>query len=508
MTDYNGTTGPDTIVGSEGADTINGNGGGDLLLGDMGNDYLVGGTGLNSIYGGMGSDTIVGGPGNGFLRGDMGNDFVYGGKGNDTLYGGKGDDFLFGGQGTNVIHGDIGNDTAGFAGNRADYTISQNADGSYLIQGDGSVDTVYTVENFQFKDQTDTTANLIPPPGSGSGGGGGAPALPTPAAGTVDLDQGGKVVGTFTTIQAAVNAETANGEVVDVGAGTFQEQVTDNTGFTSTLEGQGEGKTTIESPDAANLVANETATDSARPDKFALIGVGNNSTLNIDKLTINGEDQGAINDANGYDFVGIDGTNTTVNTNGVDITGIQETPNADGSPSGNQRNTAIILDDNDGVARTDNINSTSVENFQKNGIASYGTGLTTNEAQDIITGAGDISSTAQNGTEFLKGATGSVTGSTFSSIGYTGGGTTATDILTEGATSSFTVANNLITGGAAAMAAGGNLGVYLQGTDGGSITGNQFTNLAQGIDDEPGAGQANAMISGNTYKNVTTPSNV
>src|SRR5258708_24114129 len=63
------------------------------------------------------------------------------------------------------------------------------------------------------------------------------------------------VIATFGTIQAAVNAA-AKGEIILVGAGTYQEQVTVDGLKNLTIEGAGQGQTIILSPDAANLVAN------------------------------------------------------------------------------------------------------------------------------------------------------------------------------------------------------------------------------------------------------------
>jgi hypothetical protein len=67
----------------------------------------------------------------------------------DTMRGGKGDDTLSGGAGT---------DTAIFSGNRADYTITKNSDGTHTVadnraDADGTA-TVSDIERLQFADQT------------------------------------------------------------------------------------------------------------------------------------------------------------------------------------------------------------------------------------------------------------------------------------------------------------------------------------------------------------------
>ncbi|WP_434656539.1 retention module-containing protein [Chromobacterium violaceum] len=88
------------------------------------------------------------------------NDTLYAGKGNDILIGGKGDDSLYGGDGV---------DTAVYAGNFKDYTITRpviGAGGSVFFEvtdkqvtaanpyaGEGH-DSLYDIERLQFKDGT------------------------------------------------------------------------------------------------------------------------------------------------------------------------------------------------------------------------------------------------------------------------------------------------------------------------------------------------------------------
>jgi Ca2+-binding RTX toxin-like protein len=127
-----GSTGPDTLVGSGGSESLDG------ALGD------------DLIYGGDGYDTLLGGEGNDTLYGEGDDDTLIGGAGRDTLYGGTGADSIQGNQGSDFIVDEGGNDTidGGVVLDRINYTdgnwLSYQAAGEaiYLdfsgITGDGS----------------------------------------------------------------------------------------------------------------------------------------------------------------------------------------------------------------------------------------------------------------------------------------------------------------------------------------------------------------------------------
>ena len=78
--------------------------------------------------------------------------------------GGGGDDSLTGAGGNNLLDGRLGNDTAIFTGNRADYEVNPIL-GGFLVEDlrlgspDG-VDTVLGVESFDFADVTQTAATV------------------------------------------------------------------------------------------------------------------------------------------------------------------------------------------------------------------------------------------------------------------------------------------------------------------------------------------------------------
>ena len=174
-----GHWGKDTLDGGEGADRIDGGVGDDLIYGQSGSDILDGGQGNDTIHGGSEQDTISGGDGDDTIHagtyadtvhGDAGNDtiwassgwdVVWGGEGadqihgqwgNDTLDGGSGDDVISGGVGNDSLDGGEGYDRALFSGNREDYTITRNDDGSYQIDGTDGVDTLTGIELIEFDD--------------------------------------------------------------------------------------------------------------------------------------------------------------------------------------------------------------------------------------------------------------------------------------------------------------------------------------------------------------------
>lgn len=112
------------------------------------NSQLADRVGVDVVDGGAGDDTIWTG---------NGDDTLIGGSGNDRLFGESGNDSLIGGSGNDVIDGGAGNDVAVFSGNRIDYDVIRNADGSTTVidrsTADGT-DRIINVESLRFADQT------------------------------------------------------------------------------------------------------------------------------------------------------------------------------------------------------------------------------------------------------------------------------------------------------------------------------------------------------------------
>jgi VCBS repeat-containing protein len=114
------------------------------------------------------------------LIGTTGDDTIEGGQLADELYGAMGDDVLNGGAGSDLIDGG-GNsplgDVAVYSGNRGDYSIAYNGDGSFtvidnrdLAPGEASdgADLVRNVEFLKFQDGTVAISEFIPPVSSGT----------------------------------------------------------------------------------------------------------------------------------------------------------------------------------------------------------------------------------------------------------------------------------------------------------------------------------------------------
>lgn len=171
----------DTLDGGDDNDQLYGGEGNDALLGGSGNDILYGddatNTGNDKLQGGAGNDQLYGMSGNDELHGNGDNDLLDGGSGRDSMAGEAGDDTILAGGGDDTIDGGTETDTVVFSGNRADYLLRANPDGSVTLTDqragspDGS-DTIKNVEFFQFVDLLVDATHLSIPPTIVSNGGG------------------------------------------------------------------------------------------------------------------------------------------------------------------------------------------------------------------------------------------------------------------------------------------------------------------------------------------------
>ncbi len=210
---FDGRGGDDRAWGGEEGDTLAGGTGNDQLFGNGGNDSLSGGDNNDTISGGAGADTASGGNGIDILNGGDGDDSLSGGAGVDTLNGDLGNDTLHGGAGNDSLHGGAGIDRAVYDGHRGDYSVSMTTGAGGRVVAFGAVsdnepsngnegaDSLISIEVVQFSNRTlDAT-------------------LPVQL-----FDQNNQLIGTFTTIQAAIDGAQDN-YTIRLAAGTYDEDL-------------------------------------------------------------------------------------------------------------------------------------------------------------------------------------------------------------------------------------------------------------------------------------------
>lgn len=176
-----------------------------------GGDGLAGALGINSTSGGR------------YVTGTGLADTLVGTQSNDTLRGNGGNDMLNGGEGT---------DTAVFSGNRASTQFSESG-GNITASGSDGIDTLSSIELFQFVDATYTRAQVL--------GDTTPPAAPTQ---NVAKNAAGYVSGNSPSLVGIAEA----GSVVKVYIGTTQvaTAAVDTKGFfTATLSPLADGNYTV-----------------------------------------------------------------------------------------------------------------------------------------------------------------------------------------------------------------------------------------------------------------------
>jgi Ca2+-binding RTX toxin-like protein len=240
---YDGRGGNDKAWGGEQADTLMGGAGDDELHGNGGNDALSGGDNNDVLFGGAGNDSLSGGNGVDTLNGEDDNDSLDGNAGNDTLNGGNGNDTLHGGAGNDSLNGGAGTDTAVYDGNRGDYSVTMiTGAGGRIVgfsavgdnepsNGNEGLDTLNSVEVVQFSNRSLDASKAVQL-----------------------FDQTNQLVGTFDTIQGAIDAS-QDTYTIRIAAGVYHENLDISTGVrilgakTSAVSGRdaanGTGETTI-----------------------------------------------------------------------------------------------------------------------------------------------------------------------------------------------------------------------------------------------------------------------
>lgn len=210
---------------------------------------------------------------------------------------------------------------------------------------------------------------------------------------------------TATPVQAAVDFANP-GETVYVGAGVFIETVD----ITKDLTLQGEAGTIIRAPSGNGSVDVEFTNISGSTGIRPVIYVGNGAVVHIDSLTVDGNNVGNTN----YGLVGIGYCNASGSITNTTITNIQNSP-----ANGSQHGVGIYVVNKDGIDRTVDISNNTINNFQKNGMALSGNGLTVNVNNNTVTGKGEINYIAQNGIQVSFGAKGSIYNNTVTGFDFT-----------------------------------------------------------------------------------------
>ena len=261
-------------------------------------------------------------------------------------------------------------------------------------------------------------------------------------------------------IQKAVDLA-SSGDTVSALAGTFVEQV--DIGKVITLTGAGAGSTFIKSP--ASLATKFVTSADNKPVVYVHATGGT-----IEQLTVDGDGKGNAN----YRISGIAFYNAGGTVDHVDIVHVRETP-----LSGTQHGVALYANNTDFVARTLTATNMNISDYQKNGMALNGDGLTVDVEDNVVTGAGPTPLTAQNGIQVAFGATGTVSGNDVSGNDY-----------------SNPLCSPVVTGSCPAAATG--VLVYLASA-GTGLSGNNVHDNMEGLDIE---GSDGLTVSGNTITNV------
>lgn len=219
------------------------------------------------------------------------------------------------------------------------------------------------------------------------------------------------------TIQGALDTSpAANGDTIQVGPGVYNETSTLNVDKDVTIIGAGDnpntGGTTLLLPSVSTGLQPDGAPNpsTGSPPDYAVAFIGSaGSGATIEDLTLNGADDGNPGQTTGgnYPFVGLDVYDASATVNGVQITGIQTYP-----MGGAQYTTALQANDDNNNAQSLTVENSNINAYQKAGMAFWGSGLTANVSGTSVTGVGPTPTLAQDGIEYLKGASGAVTGDT------------------------------------------------------------------------------------------------
>lgn len=184
-----GNTADNFIISGSGADVINGLEGSDTVSYALSTSGVTANLGLSLAYDGFGSranagenrefysinerlnniENLTGSQFADIFVGDNENNTLNGRAGIDRLIGMGGDDTLVGETGDDYLNGGAGDDKAVFYKDASEYTVTLQADGSYLVTFGLEQDVLVDIEQIQFADITLNLESLDGPIQSVSG---------------------------------------------------------------------------------------------------------------------------------------------------------------------------------------------------------------------------------------------------------------------------------------------------------------------------------------------------
>jgi hypothetical protein len=221
------------------------------------------------------------------------------------------------------------------------------------------------------------------------------------------ISNGAFQVGSGMRIQTAVNTA-SSGEIINVSAGTFTEQVSISKNIT--LIGSGKGITNIVSP---SLLTNSftTAYDGTISTKKAIITAHDTSNVVMKNLTVDGKGFGNGN----YQFTGIGFYRAGGTVDSVEVKGMREAP-----ANGNQHGAGVYISNDSGVVRSVTISNCFIHDYQKGGIVLNGAMTVGTANYNVVTGLDPVLFIAQNGIQFGFGASGTASHNTVTGNVWTG----------------------------------------------------------------------------------------
>jgi len=256
---------------------------------------------------------------------------------------------------------------------------------------------------------------------------------PTMALYTVvyDLALSRFVVGPGMQIQRAINVA-QNGDVIFVNAGTYEAQEVINESVTLQGSGWGASGTIVRAP---TTLTQYFVTGSYR--NYPIIYVHDANDVTIRDLVVDGAGKGNTN----YRFIGIAYYNAGGTVDNVEVVGIRNTP-----LSGSQHGVGIYAYNADGTPRTLTITDSFIHDFQKNGMALSGDGLTVRVEGNTVVGVGPTDKIAQNGIQVGFGAGGLIVGNVVRDVWWIGPTWTSSGILVGGTAAGLEIRGNEVSG--------------------------------------------------------------